>query len=659
MTISIIYYLFILFDTSYCQWKIYHSYLYMNKQFSQSTGSSAYLITDSFILPSTQTTANFITCASPPTSYITLTNTYPSAWTAPKCTINDGNWISIDLYFQGTWSSQVFKIAIGSYVYTYTYSSPSTYTLNSGFCDATLFEVKTWNFTFVIAEGTIDAFLKLTSSNSNTGQVSIRNIFVSRVKCYPSCNSCTGPKYNQCTSCYYGIQTNNICPPCPSNQYYWKEVGCRDICDLFSSLYQNGFCQKYAIQDIELSYFQSPSYDTENKKWLLIYDPQYVVTTQTITQISTMIYVYGVLKYNSGIYRYFDLLSTYAYSTYLIGLKIIILLYNDIPIDCGITFKINNTYYGSIYKTTSGVQSNKLKIASIYDYGSKSPYSTRTKIVLASLIDIPKNAFVFSAIGNYTVGTAGWGIMQVDITSGYCAQYCELCEVSFKCKTCLNGYLSYRDGSCINNCLFPYQKQNGTYCYDYDDETPYSEYLVQEFTGLEGDPEYYAKYTLIYQSGTNFLKGSDIYYSFWNGIRVFGGPFVWAQAKFQRVHNIINPHHSITIAFYILYGPSFPSDGQFIYTIESNTPVSKSTASYYYTYSDGSKYDKIYEKILHNTNTLTITWECFGPNNEPIKAYCGYYNYYIASHKTIQNRRNSFRSIVLWWISNQNPQTQH
>ena len=81
-----------------------------------------------------------------------------------------------------------------------------------------------------------------------------------------------------------------------------------------------------------------------------------------------------------------------------------------------------------------------------------------------------------------------------------------------------------------------------------------------------------------------------------------------------------------------MYGPLFPSDGKFIYTIENNTPVSKSTASYFSSYTDGSKYDKVYEKIAHNTNTLTITWECFGTNNEPINAYCGFYNYYIAVH---------------------------
>ncbi|CAD8085623.1 unnamed protein product [Paramecium sonneborni] len=188
------------------------------------------------------------------------------------------------------------------------------------------------------------------------------------------------------------------------------------------------------------------------------------------------------------------------------------------------------------------------------------------------------------------------------------------------------------DGSCIGNCSSSYQILNGTYCYDFDDETPYSKYLIQEFVNSAFDPQQYAQYTLVSQSGINFLKGSNIYYSNWQEIRVFGGPYVWAQAKFQRIYNIIDPHHSITIAFYILYGPSFPEDGSFIYTIDNYALVTKSKTSYFSTYSDESRLDKVYQRISHNINTLTITWECFGLNNEPIKAYCGFFNYHIAVH---------------------------
>ncbi|CAD8102878.1 unnamed protein product [Paramecium sonneborni] len=295
---------------------------------------------------------------------------------------------------------------------------------------------------------------------------------------------------------------------------------------------------------------------------------------------------------------------------------------------------INNTYYGSIYKNAFGIQTHKFKISNYYpNQGSYLTYSSRTDYDLIIYVDIPKYPFIFSAKGNYTDGTAGWGISEIQITSGYCSQYCLQCDVSFKCINCQSGYFIYQDGSCISYCSAPYQKLDGIQCYDYDNETPYSKYLIQEYINDATSPEYYGQYTLISQSGINFLKGSDIYYSYFGGITVFGGPFVWAQAKFQRIHNIQSPHHSVSIAFYILFGPSFPTDGRFIYNIENNPVESKlSTSSSHGSYSDGSKYIKVYEKIIHSANTLTITWECFGSNNEPVKAYCGFYNYYIVVH---------------------------
>ncbi|CAD8154633.1 unnamed protein product [Paramecium octaurelia] len=402
-----------------------------------------------------------------------------------------------------------------------------------------------------------------------------------------------------------------------------KKLGCYDTCDFSNPLFQNGFCQSYPIQ-----LFVQNSVGYETSRWQIIYDPQHIDTSIAIISYSS----YGVFKFNSGVYRYFEDLAKYYDSTWLVGLNIIIITFNDIPLNCGIQFKINNTYFGSIFRNASGIQTHKVKIFNISNQGSYLSYTSYQVYEITTYVDIPKYSFLFSVVGNYTDATAGWGIYKISLSSGYCPKYCILCEVSFKCKICESGYYIYRDGTCTNDCYYPYQRIQGSYCYDYDDETPYSSYLIKEHLDETGDPEQYAKYTVISQNGPNFLKGSDIYFSYWQTYRVLGGPFIWAQAKLQRVHDILSPHHSVTIAFYILYGPNFPSDGTFIYTIESNTPVVKTAPIYTSSYYDGSKVDEVYEKINHNTNTLTITWECFGPNNEPIMAYCGIYNYYIAVH---------------------------
>ncbi|CAD8128985.1 unnamed protein product [Paramecium sonneborni] len=619
MSVSIIFIIVTLIDTSNTQWTSRYSNLYRDVKFTELNSADYLIFQDK--------SANFITCTTPPISYFTLNSTYPSAYDY-IASYNNNTFFSVDLYFQGTWTSQIVNITVYQFSYLYNYTSPTNYSMQTGFCDDIAYEVRTINF--LIQQNITQDYLNFKSLNTNDGQVSIRNIYISQLVCYPSCKQCTGPKSNQCTSCYYGLPTNNICPPCPSNQYYEKFFGCRDICSIYSPLYSNGFCQSFP------SYSQSFISEYNTQFLFNIYDPLYVDTSPNL--ISYYYNIYGVFKFNSGISRFIQTLFAYSNSLYQCGFNIRITTFNDIPLDCGIQFLINNTYIGSIYRNGSGIQTHKMKIYSITSQSTYLNYTLNKYYSLITYVDLPKSPFIFSAKGNYSDNTAGWGFSYLTITSGYCPIYCEFCEVSFKCKTCQRGYYLYMDNTCIGSCSQPYQKLNGSYCLNFQKETPYSEYLSEDFINFAHDPEQYQEYKLISQNGTNFLKGLDIFYSnlYWANLlqkRIFGGPLIWAQAKFQRTHNVDDPHHSITIAFYILFGPEFPSDGQFIYTIENNPSVSLSTQNFNNSYSNGVKWGKVYERINHNTSTLIINWECFGPNNEPVKAYCGFYNYYIVVHK--------------------------
>ncbi|CAK94692.1 unnamed protein product (macronuclear) [Paramecium tetraurelia] len=615
-------------EVSYSQWYNTIAVLASNTIFTEQTGPNAYLKSGTFLQQSTQVTANFITCTNPKTSYITLNSNYPTVVTNQTHYINIGDFLAFDLYFQGTWQNQSVKFKIGSFEYQYYYESPSVYSSTNSFCDSLGSVIKTVNFTMTTLSNNKILFF---SSNSGDGLVSIKNFYSSTFICFPSCSKCSGPDFQECTICYYQTPTNGICPTCPANEMqtdlpyrfsFFQEW-------ILSNLPKQSH-HKYLVQTFTKTYF-TLNVSPENMKWSLILDSIHLDTTLLPNIYLNYQYIYGVFKYNSGVYRFINELSI-NYATHLIGFHITLVTFNAIPLNCGIQFKINNTYYGSIYRNNIGIQTHNVQIYETISSGSYLTYFV-TKYLLITYLDIPKNQLLFSAIGNYTDNTAGWGIIQVQVTAGLCPQNCELCEVSFKCKICDSGYYFYKDGTCINSCQQPYQKLNGSYCVDYDQQTPYSQFLIQEYLNLENDPRQYSQYTLISQNGTNFLKGEDIYYSYQQNQRVFGGPLVWAQAKFKRVHNIVDKHHSITIAFFILYGPTFPLDGQFIYTIENNPPVSKSISSYYSSYSDGSKYDRVNQIISHNTSTLTIYWECFGPNNEPIQAYCGFYNYYIAVHK--------------------------
>ncbi|CAK86302.1 unnamed protein product, partial (macronuclear) [Paramecium tetraurelia] len=185
-------------------------------------------------------------------------------------------------------------------------------------------------------------------------------------------------------------------------------VGCRDSCDLDSQLYDDGFCQSfpsiifnqnYLGYQIEIATVQIPISSDENLKWLMIYDPKHLDKTPTI--ITPYSITYGVFKFKSGIYRYFKQLPSYVFGTYLIGLRITIELFNDLPINCGIQFKINNHYHGSIYRNISGIQTHNIRVSASYIHGSYQQYSQTTQLELISFIDIPKSQFVFSAVGDY------------------------------------------------------------------------------------------------------------------------------------------------------------------------------------------------------------------------------------------------------------------
>ncbi|CAD8177013.1 unnamed protein product [Paramecium pentaurelia] len=63
----------------------------------------------------------------------------------------------------------------------------------------------------------INGQLLFTLSNTIDGLISIKNILISALNYYTSCKQYTGPKFNQYTSCYYGLPANNICQPCPFN----------------------------------------------------------------------------------------------------------------------------------------------------------------------------------------------------------------------------------------------------------------------------------------------------------------------------------------------------------------------------------------------------------------------------------------------------------
>ncbi|CAK83116.1 unnamed protein product (macronuclear) [Paramecium tetraurelia] len=387
------------------QWYQQSAYLIQNKLFIESTGLGTTYQTEGFINSTQQLSANFINCATPNTSYITLNSKNTSAQKDSPQLIPSGGIISFDLYFHDNWLNEAVTFTIESFYYTYTYTSPTTYPSSIGFCNSTPYEVKTINFTVT---SQVSGYIKFSTNVAGNGQVSIRNIIFSQYKmnCFPTCSTCTGPEYNQCTTCYQGYPTHNICPQCPLNLFYRQNQGCKQNCPFSEQKYVNGFCQTQ-LQSYHISagfwqfVIQSSSPPPSIfSQYSLIYDPQNIDTSPQVVQNGPT-YLFGIFKLNSGPYRF--IIISRNLNNYLIGLKIQLLIFDNIPLGCGVQIKINNTYYGSIFSTNSEVLSHKFKIEEVNIQSTCiSPYISCQLYKLYGSFDIPPYSFLLTVQGNYT-----------------------------------------------------------------------------------------------------------------------------------------------------------------------------------------------------------------------------------------------------------------
>ncbi|CAD8200507.1 unnamed protein product [Paramecium octaurelia] len=410
---------------------------------------------------------------------------------------------------------------------------------------------------------------------------------------------------------------------CPSNQSLMPDIGCTAICDFYYRQTYEKICVKFKSSTL----YQETLYPNEMR---------YKVILPTITSQSDYILAstsqdHGIFTKNSGTIRFIDI-SSFTQGSFFLGLKLVLTLYEPIPIGARIEFHVNNTYYGSIYQTSEGMQLHRVQLYKIEDFACVNLWSICKTITVFLFLDIPNYSFSFKAMGYYLTSGSGWSIRELEVSSGKCQDNCKYCELAYVCKICNDGLYVSSDGNCVK-CEESYQIINEDSCVDYEQETPYSQYLIQnEKFELANDPSQPTQYLLVSAEGLNFLKGSDICYSLWHDKFIFGGQYVWSQAKFQIIHQITNPHYGVTVAFYILYGPNFPEDGQFIYTQENDQPIIKSAQNANLSFADGTLSERVKFFHTHSSNTLTLYWECKGSNNNIYDAYCGLYGYNVVVH---------------------------
>ncbi|CAD8128476.1 unnamed protein product [Paramecium sonneborni] len=360
--------------------------------------------------------------------------------------------------------------------------------------------------------------------------------------------------------------------------------------------------------------------------------------------------LHGIFTKNSGTYRFVDL-SQFQQGICLIGIRMMISFYNDIPIGGGIKFEINNTYYGSILNTNE--EPNYIKQINLHAllYGLVAKYLQYSYLLIFQNIllylqhleitklqlqdELQENLRYLQDIVNPIVNFVRYLTYVKYVTMDYIYQV-------KNCVPC-NGY---------------YETINSNFCDSYDQETQ----CINEVSQI---PNFQQKMSIlvrqmihyIYQQifiqtislkvCFSFIKICKLFkrikYNQWISFIIiklqtlnlqsvsvihFGQASIFLEDNLfgvkKNLKQLINLKiHIITLGFYILYGKNFPSDGQFIYIFESKQSIIKSRTN-----DDGTM------KFIHSnsSNTLTLYWECSGSNRNPQDSYCGVYGYNVIVH---------------------------
>ncbi|CAD8194238.1 unnamed protein product [Paramecium pentaurelia] len=517
-----------------------------------------------------------------------------------------------DLFFMGTWNNEAIQVKYNNVLFaTITYTNPTTYPYSTEFCDSKQYQVISKK---VLIVGQSNGNLLITNMSAN-GKVVIRNLIFAVEKCHWSCRTCTNQ--NSCQTCFTGTTLNafGLCTQCA--EYLDPSLGCVPICDINKYPNSDKFCVDITEQSILNDQFKNPP---PNVQWIRQYDPSGLTTISKCSQY------FGLLTGNEGMEKKISQPTQYKHK---LRIKVVLYLYNTIPLNQGIFFTINNNYIAQLYNSNSVITMHNGYILrktsqSCAGVGSGQLY---TLIIISP---IPTGDFIMRIQGNMQITTTVWGVTQIQIVAGTCQQECLTCTSDFICSQCIAGYYIYQ-GLCTNSMQSDRLSLNTTHVITYDTEYPYSTYLVSDFINynIRQDPETY--FTLISQNFQNFLTGFQTFGLYTK--KIFGGPYVWTNAKFNNIYSINNAHYAISIRMKIILGDLFAQ--QFIIEFDTNGQevITAGPLSINLFGRSSTEYsiDK-YWYISHSTNSLTITIECQG-NGDLLHEYCGISDYYIVVHQ--------------------------
>ncbi|CAD8185634.1 unnamed protein product [Paramecium octaurelia] len=427
------------------------------------------------------------------------------------------------------------------------------------------------------------------SQNFETKSYLFRNLQIFYNPCSKTCKTCNGGQTNQCTSCYQNIPlTSGTCSSCKWNinlTFLLIPKGCVVQCPDEYSYDKDKVCQK-------------------NSK-LITYTASQLIKNKESYQIS------GNLESSVILLR--------------------------------LTLKVELSGKNQVV-----LQINGKKIATISQFNIQAKLKYQYLQTMKQQIiefDAPINSgqFIIKIDGSKKIFAFNV-LPKVKVQYFVCALNCQLCKDNENCEICLQNYFLYF-GECLTTCPDPTIVSNKSCIYPLQlnyDESLEVRILVKEFYDFSTTKERVNELFTLQETNNsiyNFQKGEQIYFSYLDKKRIFGGPFVWVNAKFKFDLKLENIRENIVIYFDVILGDEKMNRTVFHYKINSQDEKTlilnnKKDLKLDQNWSDDYCVDviSVRETIEYqdNNNQLIILFYCDNSFNNANTTFCGIQNLIVA-----------------------------
>ncbi|CAD8122832.1 unnamed protein product [Paramecium sonneborni] len=426
----------------------------------------------------------------------------------------------------------------------------------------------------------------------------LRNVQIFYNRCYKTCKTCYNQQKDSCTNCYSGIIVNsNICDSCVKldNQRFLKiPEGCLQECPIGYSYDEDYVClQNNRLLQIGITFsVQTSTHEIELIK---------INLQQSAISLRMLFTLYfSSSSINQNILIYFN--------------QKLILNFNINQI---IQYIDPDTKVAFIYKGSNNI-----------------------RIELNYKIDSTDFIIKFKSSEANSLSEIKDFILEQEL----CVQFCQICKNYNQCQIC-DSYKKLYNGQCIDRCPES-TKEVQNVCFELDEKLDDLEHLfwqilVREFFDISTTKERIDNlFTL--QDGQsnslNFQKGSGIYFAYIPNKRIFGGPFVWVNAKFKFHIKLTEQEQAIKLSFEVFLGNNQVQQNSLHFTINNNnqqTLVLQTNQNVLEDHSWDNDYKTqkfiVTQLIYYQSdiqNELNILFHCDG-NVE--QSFCGIQNFKVTS----------------------------